>query len=166
MLAGNADRERAVDVLRAAYAEGRLAKDEYEQRMGRAMTARTIEQLQDLTADVPHGPSAMPPALPPAWQLPYGQGQVAPYRPREPAVPHDSGRQNRMAAAALACGLLAPMVWGAAALPAVVLGHLARAEIRRTGERGDGMAVAGLALGWLWIGAAALVLTLVVVVLG
>ena len=30
MLAGNADRERAGDVLRAAFAEGRLTKDEYD----------------------------------------------------------------------------------------------------------------------------------------
>jgi hypothetical protein len=34
-------------------------------------------------------------------------------------------------------------------IPAVVLGHMARAEIRRTGEQGDGLAVAGLVLGWL-----------------
>lgn len=33
----------------------------------------------------------------------------------------------------------------------VILGHLARAQIRRTGETGDGMAVAGLVLGYLGI---------------
>lgn len=34
----------------------------------------------------------------------------------------------------------------------MILGHKARAEIRRSGERGDGQAVAGLVLGWLSIG--------------
>ena len=49
------------------------------------------------------------------------------------------------------CGLLT-------AIPAVILGHLARAQIKRTGERGDGMAIAGLVLGYLWISFWALVL--------
>jgi len=44
----------------------------------------------------------------------------------------------------------------------VILGHLARAQIRRTGEAGDGMAVAGLVLGYL--GIAILVAYLVFVV--
>jgi hypothetical protein len=34
----------------------------------------------------------------------------------------------------------------------VVLGHRARAEIRSSGEAGDGSALAGLVLGWMWIG--------------
>ena len=32
---------------------------------------------------------------------------------------------------------------------AIVLGHSARRRIRQTGERGDGLAVAGLVLGYL-----------------
>ena len=31
---------------------------------------------------------------------------------------------------------------------AIVFGHLARGQIRRTGEKGDGLALAGLVLGW------------------
>ena len=41
---------------------------------------------------------------------------------------------------------------GITAIPAVILGHWARREIRRTGAGGDGMAVAGLTLGWIVIG--------------
>jgi NhaP-type Na+/H+ or K+/H+ antiporter len=41
---------------------------------------------------------------------------------------------------------------GLTAIPAVVLGHMARRQMRETGERGDGMAVAGLFLGWAGIG--------------
>ena len=33
--------------------------------------------------------------------------------------------------------------------PAVILGHTARAEMKRTGEGGEGFALAGLILGWL-----------------
>ena len=40
---------------------------------------------------------------------------------------------------------------GITAIPAVILGHFARGQIRRNGERGDGMATAGLVLGWLGI---------------
>ena len=47
------------------------------------------------------------------------------------------------------------------ALIAVVCGHVARAQIRRNGEQGDGMAVAGLVLGYLGI-----LIPLLLVVLG
>jgi hypothetical protein len=33
-------------------------------------------------------------------------------------------------------------------IPAIVLGHMARHQIKRTGEQGAGMALAGLLLGW------------------
>ena len=43
-----------------------------------------------------------------------------------------------------------------------MLGHLARREIRRTGERGAGLATAGLTLGW--IGASVLLLIALLIV--
>ena len=39
MRASSADRERAVDVLKAGFTEGRLTQDEYNDRMGRAYAA-------------------------------------------------------------------------------------------------------------------------------
>ena len=159
MLAGNADRDRAGDVLKAAYAEGRLTKDEYDYRLGRALAARTVEELQQLTNDVPNGPSA----IPPTFQRPYAQGQLVPFQP-QPMVPYPPppGRQNGVATAALVFGLTAPLVWGLGAVPAVILGHKARAQIRRTGEQGEGVATAGLVLGWLWIALGALIMLFVV----
>lgn len=53
MRASSADRERAVDVLKAGFAEGRLTQDEYNDRMGRAYAARTYGELAALTADLP-----------------------------------------------------------------------------------------------------------------
>lgn len=165
MLAGNADRERGADVLKAAYSEGRLTKDEYDYRLGKAVAARTVEELQLLTADVPNGPSAVPPAFhrPPEYEA-YGgsgAGRPVPYRQPHQALPFvpqpPPRRHNAAATGALICGLTGPFTLGATAVPAVILGHKARTEIRRTGERGDGVAVAGLALGWIMLVAVALV---------
>jgi hypothetical protein len=59
-LAGSADRERAVGVLRAGFAEGRLTQDELTDRVGRAYAARTYRELWALTADLPSGPLPVP----------------------------------------------------------------------------------------------------------
>src|ERR1700722_3411502 len=48
-----ADRERAIDVLKAAFVQGRLAKDEFDLRVGQVLTSRTYADLAALTADVP-----------------------------------------------------------------------------------------------------------------
>src|SRR5580692_2477950 len=52
----HSDRERAVDVLKAAFAEGRLDQDEYTERVGLAHQARTYADLAALTTDLPVGP--------------------------------------------------------------------------------------------------------------
>lgn len=51
--ASDADRDTAVDILCAAVAEGRLTLDELDERAGAALSARTICELADLTADLP-----------------------------------------------------------------------------------------------------------------
>lgn len=55
-LAASADRERAVGVLRAGFAEGRLSQDELDDRVGRVYAARTYGELWALTGDLPAGP--------------------------------------------------------------------------------------------------------------
>jgi hypothetical protein len=62
LLAANADRERALDVLRAGFVEGRLTQEEFNERVARAYASRTYGQLGELTADLPAGP--VPPWLP------------------------------------------------------------------------------------------------------
>lgn len=69
MLASHADRERAVDVLRAGYGEGRLDHPEFEKRVARAYSARTVGELSLLVADLPQGPMAQP-MTPPARSRP------------------------------------------------------------------------------------------------
>ncbi|WP_066095763.1 DUF4190 domain-containing protein [Xanthomonas massiliensis] len=52
-------------------------------------------------------------------------------------------------------------------LVAIVTGHMARAEIRRDPQMdGDGLAVAGLVLGWLMVALAVLALFVLVVFFG
>ena len=63
-LAGSADRERTVGVLRAGFTEGRLTQDELDDRIARAYAARTYGDLWALTADLPVGPVPYPQFLP------------------------------------------------------------------------------------------------------
>jgi Domain of unknown function (DUF1707) len=63
-LAANADRERTVGVLRAGFTEGRLSREELDDRVARAYAARTYSDLWALTADLPAGPYPYPVAFP------------------------------------------------------------------------------------------------------
>jgi hypothetical protein len=143
MLASHADRERAVDVLRAGYAEGRIEHEEFERRVARACAARTVGELAVLVADLPLGPVPQPA---PVVAVP---GTFRPAR-----------RTSGMAVGAAVCGLLCLPTFGLTGIPAVVLGHAARADIRRSGAAGDGLALTGLVLGWLSTAGWALVLVL------
>jgi Domain of unknown function (DUF1707) len=58
MLASDADRDTAAGQLNAALAEGRLTADEHDQRLSGAYAARTWQQLDQLTADLPAPPAA------------------------------------------------------------------------------------------------------------
>jgi Domain of unknown function (DUF1707) len=51
----HADRERAIDTLKAAFVQGRLTKDEFGQRVGQVLASRTYADLDALTADMPEG---------------------------------------------------------------------------------------------------------------
>jgi hypothetical protein len=53
MRASDRDRERAAEVLRDAYAAGRLDLEEFHDRAGAAYAAKTWGDLRDLTADLP-----------------------------------------------------------------------------------------------------------------
>jgi hypothetical protein len=88
-LAGSADRERTVGVLRAAFTEGRLTQDELGDRIARAYASRTYADLWALTADLPAGPLPYPPGL--AYpQGPYQQNPAALYRADAPSHWHSA----------------------------------------------------------------------------
>jgi hypothetical protein len=59
--ASHADRERVVDTLKAAFVQGGLTKEEFDERVGQALAARTHAELAALTADIPVGLTEPPP---------------------------------------------------------------------------------------------------------
>jgi hypothetical protein len=63
MRAGHDDREQVIAELKAAFVQGRLDKDELEERAGLAVASRTYGELAALTADIPDpAPSAAAPS--------------------------------------------------------------------------------------------------------
>jgi uncharacterized protein DUF1707 len=60
--ASHADRGHVIDVLKAAFVQGRLTKAELDARAGQAFAARTYADLAALTADLPAGLAGAGPA--------------------------------------------------------------------------------------------------------
>jgi hypothetical protein len=160
MLASTADRERALEVLKDGFVEGRLTKDEYDLRVSSTYAARTYADLAEVTADLPGGQTlvARPPALPAiSGYVPPDPGYPYPPYPYPPHPYHGYSyppvyeplpKTNSRAVGSMWCGILG-LFLGVTSIPAVILGILALRQIRRTGEGGSGAAVAGLMLGLL-----------------
>ena len=62
--ASDADRDRVIDILRAATADGRLTADEFNERMEAALASRTFRELAPLTADLAAPASRAPEPVP------------------------------------------------------------------------------------------------------
>ena len=79
--ASHADREQVIDTLKTAFADGRLDKDELDERVGQTLAARTYADLATLTADIPAAPAQAPPprraARPPVNKEAVGWGLAA-----------------------------------------------------------------------------------------
>ena len=138
MRASDDDRRRVQDVLNDALVEGRLTQAEWDQRAGDLAAAATYAELDRLTADLP---GVYPGPLYGAAQVSQAQAGPGP-APWQPIT-------NRMAIASLVCGLGQLVAGFPAGIAAIILGHLARRRIRETGERGGGMAAAGLIIGYV-----------------
>ena len=150
----HADRERAADVLKAAFAEGRLDQDEYTERVGQVHASRTYEQLAALTADLPVGPlGTLFPGSPfPGSGLPAVPAASGP--PAAADAAHAAERSkpvSQLAIASLFFGLATLLfpVLPVTLFPAIILGVAALARISTAGQRGVGMAVAGISLAML-----------------
>jgi hypothetical protein len=102
--------------------------------VGQVLTAQTYADLDGLIADLNVPGPIMPPGPP---------------------------KTNSLAVASLVCGLGQFLLGPLPTIPAIVLGHVARGQIRRTGEGGAGLALAGLLMGW-----AAVVLGVILIAVG
>lgn len=58
--ASDADREHVIEMLKAAFVQGRLTKDELDLRVGQTFVSRTYAELAVLTADIPVGSALIP----------------------------------------------------------------------------------------------------------
>ncbi len=167
--AGDADRNRAVAVIRAAHAAGRISDGDAAYRhdaVGRASTQADLRQLVgdlDTSSSGPSATVAMPTNTAPPTPYPYWAYPVyAPppgYGPPMAGYPIAPGWQppppapspEPTAVGALIAGLggylfvLGPLAW----IPGVVLGHIAVRRINRQGRPGRSMALAGLILSWI-----------------
>jgi len=95
--ASDADRERAIDTLKAAFVQGRLTIDELAMRTGVALASRTYGELTAITADIPAARSEPRP------------------RPKLAQL-HDSRRPDKKTIAWGICMVLLPATLGAAFL--------------------------------------------------
>jgi len=140
MRATDADRENVHAALQAAYADGRLTWDEFDIRSTKLVVAKTYDQLSVLTGDlrkpVPYQPATYPVGIRPTT--------------------------NHLAGISLGFGIGQMFFWFFGGIVAVVCGHVARSQIRKSGEQGDGMAIAGLVLGYLGIAIPLLTVALIV----
>ncbi|GAA3154303.1 hypothetical protein GCM10010466_51580 [Planomonospora alba] len=87
---------------------------------------------------------------------PYGYG--APPPPARPS--------NGMAIASLVLGIVGLFTCGVTSVVGIILGHVSMSQIKRTGEEGRGMAVAGLVLSYFGVAAWVLVALLYLGMLG
>jgi hypothetical protein len=62
--ASHADRDRVIGILKAAFVQGMLAKDEFDLRVGQTLASRTYAELSALTADLPAWLAAAEPPRP------------------------------------------------------------------------------------------------------
>lgn len=117
---GDAERDRAVEALQTHMAEGRLDRDEFDERLNRALAARTAADLQPLFEDLPEprpgtGLATTPAYHPPPWNQNTPAAGASPAVVPEPAVP--VGRPTPLAA-----NIVLALVWPAAVLLCIATG--------------------------------------------
>lgn len=131
-LAGDADRDRAIETLKQCFQDGRINADELSERIGHALNARTFGDLDIVLTGLPavRPMPAMYPNLPSFYQLP------------------QRNKWNGMGLTAFILGVFG-FICGITAIPAVALGA---AALSVDPDREDkGFAIAGIAVGGFWL---------------
>jgi uncharacterized membrane protein len=99
--AGDDDRDRAMDLLKTAFMQGRLTGEELDARTGQALAARTYAELDALTEDIPGIPRPDGPLGSPA------PSQAMPARPPSPVRRWRLARASAISAGCLALAFVA-----------------------------------------------------------
>jgi hypothetical protein len=118
-----------------------------------AWTSPEQQQPQPPALD-PYGAPTSPPVYPSYQQQPYPPAPgYAPYGYGMPAPAGQSTNGTAVAALVVsivgALGICAYGIGGIVGVVGAILGHVARKQIRQSGEGGDGLALAGVIVGWI-----------------
>jgi hypothetical protein len=156
--ASHADREHVIDVLKAAFVQGRLTKDELHARVDQTFASRTYAELAEVIADIPTGlarpgPVRKPargertrPVARPGLVISVATGLYAGVWPLALLVPWSGGVDGDSAAAAMLV-VIATLVYVLVVL--ISVGHMiaARRNKRPGAQPPPRRAQAGSALG-------------------
>jgi hypothetical protein len=137
--AADADRDRAAALLREHHAAGRLTAEEFQDRMERAMDARTLGEIDELMADLP--------AID-LYQLPDASLRRASPRAAQSLVPRDitgSGELESLSAAATAV-----IAWATVATALVAIGLVTAVLIGAVVGWWAFAALPAAAIAWIW----------------
>ncbi|MFD4420748.1 DUF4190 domain-containing protein [Agromyces sp. NPDC058484] len=101
--------------------------------------------------NLPDQPGApVPPASQPAPT--YGAPAAPAYGESAPAYGQPAGpKTNVLAIVSLVASIAGFIIWGIGFVAGVICGHISLSQIKKTGEQGRGMAVAGLIIGYIGI---------------
>lgn len=165
VLVSDAEREAVVARLHAATVEGRLTLDEFGERTSRAYASRTRADLAAVLDGLPwpYLPGPQPP-------VPYA-GYAGPPLPPT-AVPAMVAPTTSLPLISMIIGILSAsagvfaFLSGPMGIAAIVLGILGLRAVRRGRSGSRGMAIAGIATGWLGVVAEVGVIVLLVGGLG
>ena len=122
---GDADRDQAVALLQEHMAKGRIDASEFDDRMSRALKAKTASELSVLFDDLPeprpHSASDATPYQPPPWQQGAQRSFEIPPWQRTPAASPEIAHHVHPAAPQRSKADTALAVLAAASWPAVIL---------------------------------------------
>ena len=129
--ASSTDREQVIELLKVAFAQGRLAKDDFDVRVGQVLASRTYAELDAVTAGIPAGVAEVKPprtrALKPAHRTAkvaaWSTGVIAPLTVLLGAIAILTGNVALLALSGFAFTVAAAVGWGAV----VTLAHAASA---------------------------------------
>lgn len=109
-------------------------------------------------------------------QSPYGQPDpyaaygapqtIDPYAGAYPGPVVYSRPTSTMAILSLVFSLVGLITYGFTSIVGVILGHVARSQIKRTGEQGSGLALSGLIVGYSVIGLVVIVVAIYALLIG
>lgn len=93
-----------------------------------------------------------------------GYSQVPPYgQPGQYSMYPQGAPTNGLAIASLVCSIAQIFLWLLAGIPAIILGAVALKQIKARGERGQGLAVAGLIIGCIGVTLGIVLIVLIII---